>query len=130
MSNLFGDTEIFKQPFTPEQNRAFKLQIKKDVIEYLQDTANYNAIDDSLIEVYASSLCDIRKYTAIIERDGEIVKSPRGKLEVSHFVPLKQKAFDNATKLADKLGILSINRKKLQGTTAITAGEDDFAEFD
>jgi len=127
---LFGNEQIFEQPYTEKENKALKLTIKKDVIVYLQDTGNHNSIDDNLIEIYAASLCDIRKYTAIIERDGELIRSPRGKIEVSHFVALKQKAFDNATKLADKLGILSINRKKMQGAIGGGGGEDDFAEFD
>jgi len=129
---LFGDNEIFKQPYTEKENKALKLTIKKDVIEYLSDNDNYDAIDDKLIEVYASSICDIRKYTAIISRDGELIRTPRGKIEVSHFVPLKQKAFDNATKLADKLGILSLNRKRMKGNSSGAAAgiDDDFEEFD
>lgn len=128
-NSLFGNDQIPK-PFTLDEIKIFKLKIAKEVKEYLQDTANYHGIDDNLISVYASSISDIRKYSAILDEIGELIPGKMGRLETNPYVQLKQKAFDNATKLADKLGILSINRKRLQGAISGSDESDDFAEFE
>ena len=117
--NLFGEemniNKKVEEPYTVEQNREFAAEKFKEVVEYLKENGNYNTIDNSLILIYATSICDLRRYTTILEVTGDLVTTARGKVEVHPYIPLKQKAFDNATKLAEKLGILAMSRKKLDG---------------
>jgi len=127
---LFNHGIKIPKPYTLEEIKIFKLKISKEVKEYLQDTGNYHGIDDNLISVYASSISDIRKYSAILDEIGELIPGIKGRLETNPYILLKQKAFDNATKLADKLGILSINRKRLQGAIGGSEDDDDFSEFE
>ena len=127
----FGmETEKPYAPFTPEEITNHRKHVINQVKAYLDETGNYHSIDDSLISVYAGAISDIRKFTAIIDHSGELSEGKAGRLETSPYVLLKQKAFDNASKLADKLGILSINRKRLQGTIQDNSNEDPFSEFD
>ena len=129
MSDLFGNEEKLMKPFTTEENRDFKVKTFKEVKAYLIEIGQYHSIDDSLMKVYASSICDIRKYNAILEIEGDIVLGIKGRKEQHPLVLMRNKSIDTATKLASSLGILSLNRKKLDSSNTGN-DEDDFAEFD
>ena len=134
MSNqdLFGNSPIgtFK-PFSDRQIKTFKKQLSNKITTYLKDRGSYDEIDDDLIAVYVQSISDIRRYSAIIEKEGELIPGSKGHTQ-HPLITLKQKAFDNSSKLSDKLGILSMNRKRLDGTITDPGenADDPFAKFD
>ena len=130
--DLFGNmqTGTFK-PFSDRQIKTFKKQLSNKVTKYLEDRGSYDTIDDDLIAVYVQAISDIRRYSAIIEKEGELITG-NGSYKQHPLITLKQKAFDNSTKLSDKLGILSMNRKRLDGNLQEqnTNGNDPFKEFE
>ncbi len=130
--DLFGNDAVGTYtPFSDRQIRSFKRQLSDRVKKYLDDRGTYNDIDDDLIAVYVQAISDIRRYSAIIEKEGEIIPA-KGSYKQHPLITLKQKAFDNGTKLADKLGILSINRKRLDGNLNDqgSSENDPFKEFE
>ncbi len=130
--DLFGNVQIgaFK-PFSDRQIKTFKKQLSNKITKYLEDRGSYDTIDDDLIAVYVQAISDIRRYSAILEKEGELIPG-KGSFKQHPLMTLKQKAFDNSTKLADKLGILSINRKRLDGNLQDqnTNENDPFKEFE
>jgi P27 family predicted phage terminase small subunit len=130
--DLFGNVPIGSyRPFSDRQIKTFKKQLSDKIKNYLIDRGSYDEIDDDLIAVYVQSISDIRKYSAILEKEGDLIPS-KGSFVSHPLLSLKQKAFDNSSKLADKLGILSMNRKRLDGTVTDPGSnaDDPFAEFE
>ena len=135
MSNqdLFGGYRVGTfVPYSDRQIKTFKKQLSEKVKQYLEDRGSFEAIDEDLISVYVQSISDIRRYSAIIEKEGELIAGKNGGVTVHPLIALKQKAFDNSNKLSDKLGILSMNRKKLDGITndGSGRGDDAFSGFE
>ncbi len=127
--DLFGNVPIGSyKPFSDRQIKSFKKDLYIRLRKYLEDTGNYNQIDDDLISVYIQSISDIRRYSLIIEKEGELI--PNGGNWANHpLLRLKQKSIDNSTKIADKLGILSVNRNKLDQVQEDSKNENPFMEF-
>jgi len=132
--DLFGNVPLGSyRPFSDRQIKTFKKQLSEKLKDYLEERGMYDIIDEDLLSVYVQSISDIRRYSAIIEKEGELIAKPRGGVEVHPLIALKQKAFDNSNKLSDKLGILSMNRKRLDGQIETGGGgndEDPFKEFE
>jgi len=131
-TDLFGNVPIGSyRPFSDRQIKTFKKQLSDRVTTYLKDRGSYDTIDDDLIAVYVQAISDIRKYSAILEKEGELIPS-KGSYITHPLLSLKQKAFDNGSKLSDKLGILSMNRKRLDGSVPDVGNtiEDPFKEFE
>ena len=131
-TDLFGNVPLGSyRPYSDRQIKTFKKQLSDKIKNYLCDRGSYDEIDDDLIAVYVQSISDIRKYSAILEKEGELIPA-KGTFVTHPLLALKQKAFDNSAKLSDKLGILSMNRKRLDGQIQDpgSTADDPFAEFD
>ena len=131
-ANLFGEDKntapIVPETFTHEENVDFFEKRFAEVRKYLMNNSTYNSIDDPLLRVYAQALTDIRRYDAVLAISGDLMLGVKGRLEDHPYIRLKHKAIDNARNIAASLGILSMNRKKLDSTTD-TEIADSFADF-
>ena len=105
-------------------SKKYRKKTVERIVKYLTDMGQYDSIDDDLISVYAQNLSDIRRYSEKIEEDGELLDG-----ELHPLIGLRQKAFINVTKLADKLGVLAYNRKRLSAGNTAKEIDNPFEEF-
>ncbi len=126
-ASLFGN-DVVPETYTVKENKTYARKLFREIKSYLVKNGNYNKVDDYLIGVYANALADIRRYNAVLEISGDLITGIKGRLEDHPYVRLKQKAIDTARNLASSLGVLSMNRKKLDATLD-NGLVDDFSRF-
>jgi len=116
------------------------MDLKKQIVAFLEKNTEYEWVDDSLIDEYVANVDFAKQARELINQEGIVgteIRKTSGKNPQEYEIQKKNPAFDvynkaldNMTKIVTKLGISPSDRIKLKILAIEQEDKDDLSDFD